>query len=67
VTDEPRNRLYTENEVGALIQRASEIQERETDEPERGLSFQELEHIASEVGIAGVHLRAAAAELALFR
>lgn len=57
-------RLYTEREIGALIQRASELQERGRDRPERGLSFQELEHIASEVGISPAHLREAAEELA---
>lgn len=41
ITDERTSRLYTEKEIGAPIQRASEIQEREQDEPERGLSFQE--------------------------
>ena len=63
MTAERRSRLYTEKEIGVLIQRASEIQEREKDAPEHGFSFEDLEHIASEVGIAGVHLRAAAAEL----
>ncbi len=61
--DKHMTRLYTEREVGALIQRASEIQERASDEPERGLSLLELEQIAAEVGIAPEHLRAAAVDL----
>lgn len=63
MTDERRTRLYSETEIGALIKRASELQERARIEPERGVSLQDLERIAEEVGIEPVHLRTAAAEL----
>ena len=64
VDDRGRDRLYGEQEIGALIQRAAEIQERAEDRSDPGVSLRELERIASEVGIDPVHLRAAAVELA---
>lgn len=60
------DRVYSEREVAAIIERAVERQEeaqRQTG-PEAGLTLAELEKLGTEVGIAPLHLRAAAAELA---
>jgi hypothetical protein len=57
------NRLYSDKEIGTLIQRATEIQEAQQESSERGLSLQELEHIAAEIGIDPQHFRTAAVEL----
>jgi hypothetical protein len=56
-------RLYSDTEIGTLIQRATEIQEAQKESSERGLSLQELEQIAAEIGIDPQHFRAAALEL----
>lgn len=58
-------RLYDENEVTRLLERATELQR---EEPVRaasggGLSLQELEDIAQEAGIEARHLRRAALEM----
>jgi hypothetical protein len=58
-----RRQLYSEKEVGTLIQRATEIQEGARESMERGLSLQEVEHIAAEIGIDLKHLQASAMEL----
>jgi len=58
-----RKRLYSDKEIGALIQRATEIQREASESSERGLSLHEIEHIAAEIGIAPEHLRTAAVEL----
>jgi len=58
-----RTRRYNEKEVGALIQRATEMQQEGGHASERGLSLREIEHIADEMGIAPEHLHAAAMEL----
>jgi hypothetical protein len=47
-----------------LIKRASELQDGAKDEPEGGVSLEELERIAEDVGIEPAHLRPAASELA---
>lgn len=59
---DPR-RLYDDRQIGALIQRATELQERETERQDRGLSLEDIERIAGEIGISPVHLRAAAVDL----
>jgi hypothetical protein len=58
-----RKRLYSDKEIGSLIQRATEIQRKASESTERGLSLQEVEHIAAEIGIDPEHLRTAAVEL----
>lgn len=58
-----RTYLYTETEIGALIKRATEIQEQAHESFPRGLSLQEIEDIASEIGIDPKHIRSAASEL----
>lgn len=62
-THRGRTRHYSEKDVGALIQRATELQQERGHASERGLSLREIEHIADEMGIAPEHLRAAAMEL----
>jgi hypothetical protein len=58
-----RKRLYDDKEIGALIQRATEIQKEANDAQAHGLSLDEIEHIAAELGIDPEHLQTAAAEL----
>jgi hypothetical protein len=59
------DRIYSEREVAAIIERAVERQEeaQRLAPPETGLTLAELERLGREVGIAPEHLRAAAAEL----
>ncbi|HYE94668.1 MAG TPA: hypothetical protein VD962_00535 [Rubricoccaceae bacterium] len=59
------DRVYSEREIAALLERAVERQEeaRRRLEPEAGLTLAELERLGEEVGIAPEHLRAAALEL----
>ncbi len=56
-------RLYSEKEIGALIQRATEIQKGRHAGNHSGLSLQEVGEIAAEFGIDASSLRAAAMEL----
>lgn len=58
-----RTHLYTEKEIGALIKRATEIQENAHESFPQGLSLQEIEDIAREIGIDPKHIRSAASEL----
>jgi hypothetical protein len=58
-----RKRLYSEKEIGDLIQRATRNQEDSKEHVEHGLSFEEIERIAKDIGISAQYLRAAAAEL----
>ncbi len=58
-----RMHLYTEKEIGALIKRATEIQENTHEFFPQGLSLQEIEDIAREIGIDPKHIRSAASEL----
>ena len=58
-----RTRLYSEKEMGALIQRATELQQVGSNEFECGLSIQDIERIAEELGLDPAHLRQAALEL----
>jgi len=64
--DIPSHRGYDEKEIGELIQRATELHESSSGlsgESSRKLSLDEIEHIATELGISSEHLQAAAAEL----
>ncbi|GAA5520850.1 hypothetical protein LQ318_03860 [Aliifodinibius salicampi] len=58
-----RAHLYTEKEIGALIKRATEIQEKAHESFPQGLSLQEIKDIAREIGIDPKHIRSAASEL----
>ncbi len=58
----PARRSYNEKEIGALIQRATELHEEATGAPERGLSLEEIEHIAAELGLPTEYIRTAALE-----
>lgn len=61
--DDRRERLYGDREIGALIQRATEIQEQAKGPPDRGITLQQVERIATEIGIPAEHVRAAALDL----
>lgn len=61
--DRPAQRSYNEKEIGALIQRATELHEEATGASERGLSLEEIEHIAAELGLPPEYMRTAALEL----
>ena len=54
---------YTDKEIGALIQRATELQEASNVSSEEHLTLEEIEHIAAEMGIDPRHLRTAAIEM----
>lgn len=56
-------RLFNEKEVGELIQRATELHEGAAGASDQSLSLEEVEHIASELGISPQHVRSAALEL----
>ena len=57
-------RHYNEKEIGALIQRATELHEASLDAqgPSQRLSLEEIEHIAAEMGVPPEHVRKAALE-----
>lgn len=58
------SRLYDDREIGALIQRATELQEsRDSRNPGSGLPLREIERIGAEIGISPADLRAAAMDL----
>lgn len=59
----PGTRLYTEKEIGSLIKRATEMQSAARESEDRGLSLQDIEQLAAEIGIEAEHLRNAALEL----
>ena len=61
--DDPKQRSYNEKQIGAMIQRATELHEEATGTSERGLSLEEIEHIATELGIPPAYMRTAALEL----
>ena len=63
--DRPTHRSYNEKEIGALIQRATALHEEATGASEhtRSLSIEEVEHIASEIGLPPEHVRTAALEM----
>ncbi len=56
-------RVYSEQEVSQIIERATERQARQRPAPETGLTLDDLERIGAEVGIDAASLRAAAAEV----
>ncbi|MEO1478407.1 MAG: hypothetical protein AAFV01_07505 [Bacteroidota bacterium] len=57
------DRIYTEDQVRAIIKRAVELQEH-TPKPEHGLTIDELERLGEEVGLDASFLRMAASEVA---
>lgn len=59
----PSHRLYSDQEVGALIKRASELQEAARQSRDHSLTLPEIEHLATEIGVEPQFLQAAAAEL----
>lgn len=59
----PARRSYTEKELRALIQRATELHEEASGGSERRLSLEDIEHIAAELGLPPEHMRTAALEL----
>lgn len=61
--DRGDGRRYNEKQVGALIQRATELHEERTGESERGLTLSEIEKIAAELGLPVQDMRAAALEM----
>ena len=61
--DRPTHRSYNEKQIGALIQRATELHEEAMGASERGLSLEEIEHIAAELGLPPEYMRTAALEL----
>ena len=61
--DKPTHRSYNEKEIGALIQRATELHEEAIGTSERSLSLEEIEHIAAELGLPPEYMRTAALEL----
>lgn len=60
--DRQTHRTYNEKEIGALIQRATELHERATGASGHSLSLQEIEHIAAELGLPPEHVQTAALE-----
>ena len=61
--DDPAQRSYNEKQIGAMIQRATELHEEAMGASQRGLSLEEIEHIAAELGIPSAYMRTAALEL----
>lgn len=61
--DKKRKKLYSEKEIGLLIKRATELHEKVSEHPDHGLSLEEIEHIAREIGIEPEYLQTAAKEL----
>ncbi|GAB5520508.1 MAG: hypothetical protein RhofKO_27590 [Rhodothermales bacterium] len=60
------DRVFSEQEIAQILQRAIERQEAEVEKRrarDHGLSLAELERLGSEVGISPEHLRAAASEV----
>lgn len=57
-----RRRLYSEPEIRDILQRASALQEQAAVEPASGLSSDELERLAEEVGIDPRYIREAIAQ-----
>lgn len=59
----PKNRLYNEHEISAVLKRAAELQRTEGPIDTSGLSLAELEQIAADVGIDPAFIKTAAMEL----
>jgi len=58
----PGRRRYNEKEIGALIQRATELHDGTMGASEHSLSLKEIEHIATELGLPREHVQTAALE-----
>ena len=58
-----KERLYTEKEFSAIIKRAGERQSEQSDKETAGLSLQEIQQIAGEVGLEPTLVASVAAEL----
>jgi len=56
-------RLFTEKEVGAILKRATELQESEGVTDTTGLTWSELEQLASDIGITRRYVTFAVAEM----
>lgn len=61
----PTNRRYTDEEMRALIQRATELQAEAGTPDDQDLTLREIEVIAADLGLDPRHLHAAARELSL--
>ncbi|HMB92858.1 MAG TPA: hypothetical protein VKP65_18555 [Rhodothermales bacterium] len=61
--DRSKSRHFSEKEIGALVQRATELHEQAKGESDRSLSLDDIEQIAAELGVPSEFLRAAAAEI----
>lgn len=62
-SDKSTKRNYNEKEIGPLIQRATELHEKAQVSSEQGLSLEEAEHIAAELGLPPEYMRTAAREM----
>lgn len=58
-----KSRLYSDQEISAILKRAGEMQATQSPEESHGLSLDELQQIAKEVGLDPAIVAAAAAEL----
>lgn len=56
-------RLYSDQEISAILKRAGELQATQSDAETHGLSLEELQHIAAEVGLDPKLVATAAAQL----
>ena len=59
----PSKRVYTDKEISAVLKRAAELQRTQGPKATSGLSLDELEQVAAEVGIDPDFVKAAALEL----
>ncbi len=58
-----KSRLYSDQEISAILKRAGEMQAKESPTESHGLSLKELQEIAAEVGLDPQIVAAAAAEM----
>lgn len=58
-----KSRLYSDQEISSILKRAGEMQATESPEETHGLSLEELQHIAAEVGLDPKIIAMAATEL----
>ena len=56
------SRLYSEKDIGRLIQRATELQQQ-NESTERGLSLDEIKQFAAELGVDPIYMEQAASDL----
>ncbi len=59
----PSNRSYTDREIGALIKRATELNDATEGSAERRLYLEDIEHMASDLGLSPESIRTAALEM----